>query len=488
MPFTFLELSRWPIRWKLAAILSVVVVLNIVTDLLVQKLVILPSFERLEQDEAREASDRCVKVISQEAKHLRLFAEDWSSWDDTYQFAVDGGAAYIASNLTAAMFRSAQLNLVCVFNVRGEVVWGGVRHEGSDGAITKDAVLERELAETPAILRQDSSLSAVSGIFLSRRGPLVVASMPILTNDGRGPSRGAFVMGRVLDDAMITSLGDQAGVTLRVWPIRRGALPRDKAAVLERITPANPSVVQVKDDKSIGVFTVYRDVARAPGLLLESVIERDITPKGKSAGKYALLSSAVSGLVILLALIFSLRNAVVAPIRNLTRRVMDFSAGDSRLRSNLDEHGDEVALLSKEFGEMKERLEADMEQRRLSEARMRAILVSAPDGILTVDQSGAIESLNPAGEAMFGYSAGELAGKNWRVLVSGEFRDADDRQVATAIRERAAAGTILGHEVAGVRKDGSVFPMHVTASEVQLGGRRVILGILRDITELTQMH
>ena len=41
----------------------------------------------------------------------------------------------------------------------------------------------------------------------------------------------------------------------------------------------------------------------------------------------------------------------------------------------------------------------------------------------------------------------------------------------------------IGREVVGLRKDGSTFPMDLAVSEVQMGGRRLFTGIVRDITE-----
>ena len=57
-----------------------------------------------------------------------------------------------------------------------------------------------------------------------------------------------------------------------------------------------------------------------------------------------------------------------------------------------------------------------------SEARMRAILAAATDAIITIDEFGTIESLNPATERLFGYRADEMIGKNVRMLMPEPYR------------------------------------------------------------------
>lgn len=118
-----------------------------------------------------------------------------------------------------------------------------------------------------------------------------------------------------------------------------------------------------------------------------------------------------------------------------------------------------------------------------SEARMRAVFETAVDGIITIDEHGMLERLNPAAERMFGYRETEVAGRNINMLMPEPHRSAHDGYLAhyRATGEKRIIGK--GREVQGLRRDGSVFPMDLSVAEMTLGGKRMYTGLVRDITE-----
>ncbi len=120
---------------------------------------------------------------------------------------------------------------------------------------------------------------------------------------------------------------------------------------------------------------------------------------------------------------------------------------------------------------------------RESEARMCGVVDAAVDGIITIDERGTIESLNPAALRDFGYSAEELLGQNINVLMPSPYRDEHDNYLASYLRTGQREIIGIGREVVGRRKDGSTFPVDLSVSEVRLGERRIFTGIVRDITE-----
>ena len=116
-------------------------------------------------------------------------------------------------------------------------------------------------------------------------------------------------------------------------------------------------------------------------------------------------------------------------------------------------------------------------------ARWRAIVESAVDGIVVIDERGLIESFNPGAERMFGYSAAEMIGRNVSVLMPEPHASAHDGYIGRYLTSGVAHIIGIGRDVEARRKDGTVFPAHLSVGAVATGGKPKFTGIVRDLTE-----
>jgi two-component system sensor kinase FixL len=134
-----------------------------------------------------------------------------------------------------------------------------------------------------------------------------------------------------------------------------------------------------------------------------------------------------------------------------------------------------------------QRREAASELRDSAE-RLRAILKTAVEGIITIDEHGLIESFNPAAERIFGYQAKEVIGRNVSILMPSPHREQHDRYIENYVRTGRAKIIGIGREIVARRKNGTVFPMDLAVSEVRLADRRLFTGFIRDITERKRLE
>lgn len=125
---------------------------------------------------------------------------------------------------------------------------------------------------------------------------------------------------------------------------------------------------------------------------------------------------------------------------------------------------------------------------RESELRARAVLETTVDGVITINTRGNIQSFNTAAERIFGYTAAEVIGSNVKVLMPEPYRTEHDDYLRSYQETGHRRIIGIGREVTGRRKDGSTFPLDLAVSEVDLGGRILYTGILRDITERRRLE
>jgi PAS domain S-box-containing protein len=124
-----------------------------------------------------------------------------------------------------------------------------------------------------------------------------------------------------------------------------------------------------------------------------------------------------------------------------------------------------------------------------SEARFSAVIDTAIDGFVTIDEYGVVTSIDPAGEQIFGYSSAELVGQNIKILTPPEIRKNHDGYLR-AFAETGVGSIIgVGREVTAIRKNGSVFPMELRIAELtSVAGQGGYVAAVRDITDRKQQE
>jgi two-component system, LuxR family, sensor kinase FixL len=123
-----------------------------------------------------------------------------------------------------------------------------------------------------------------------------------------------------------------------------------------------------------------------------------------------------------------------------------------------------------------------------SEARKQAILESSVDGIITIDESGLIQSFNKAAQKIFGYREDEVLGKNLKMLMPLPFSEKHDKYMQNYFETGEKKIIGKGREVQGLKKDGTVFPMDLSVGEARWNGNRIFTGIVKDITERKELE
>lgn len=120
---------------------------------------------------------------------------------------------------------------------------------------------------------------------------------------------------------------------------------------------------------------------------------------------------------------------------------------------------------------------------RESEARLRAVIETAVDGVVISDALGTITMYNAACERLFGFSVAEAIGQNVKLLMPAPYREEHDGYIRN-YRESGVPKIIgIGREVVGRRKDGSTFPMDLSVGEAKLASGSVFVGIIKDLTQ-----
>ena len=255
-------------------------------------------------------------------------------------------------------------------------------------------------------------------------------------------------------------LEDRGGA--RLYPLSDVKTP--VASNLEKITHDI-----IFEDDVIARFNVWLDVEASSASRVEHIRHLE-----------AILLST-----LLVAALFStvLQDRLIrSPLQELSSFAGDIASGmyDSSMtyRSR-----DEVGKLVSAFTSMRDKIRMREGELLESEARIKAIIENAIDGIISIDARGHVMSFNPAAEAIFGYRSNEVIGQNVNILMPQPYRREHDGYLYNYLSTGKKKVIGIGREVEGMRKDGSTFPLELAVSEVELNDGLLFIGIIRDITE-----
>lgn len=227
--------------------------------------------------------------------------------------------------------------------------------------------------------------------------------------------------------------------------------------------------------------------------------------KGILAEQTTILQETITGSILLIifgaGLAFLLSMRLAKPIRAMTQAVDDFTQHRAKRIDLPVEHSDEIGLLAQSFKAMIDQVEeAQLELRRLnllqeyqiqerthkleeSEAQQRTIMENIVDGLITIDIRGTIHSVNPAAVTIFGYSVDEMIGNNVKMLMPEPYHSEHDGYLDNYLQSGKKKVIGIGREVEGKHKDGTIFPLDLAVSEMEINGQRIYSGLVRDITE-----
>ena len=116
------------------------------------------------------------------------------------------------------------------------------------------------------------------------------------------------------------------------------------------------------------------------------------------------------------------------------------------------------------------------------DALFQTLIATAVDGMIVIDDRAMVHIYNAACERLFGYAADEVVGRNVKMLMPSPYHDEHDGYIEHYRKTGEKRIIGIGREVVGQRKDGTTFPMYLSVGEGMLGGVRIYVGIIHDLT------
>ena len=138
-----------------------------------------------------------------------------------------------------------------------------------------------------------------------------------------------------------------------------------------------------------------------------------------------------------------------------------------------------VMLVARDVTNIKKANEAVVSR----EQRLRQIMDTVADAIISCDEDGIVESFNTSAEGIFGYSADEIVGQSIGLLMPPQLSDDPMTTMKRAAKLTRDGAGLIEEDYQARRKDGSIFPAEISVSTLDTGQSRIYITVVRDITQ-----
>ena len=274
------------LRWKTLLLMGSLLSIALLLLWAAMRGVLLDSFERAESRQVRYLVADANGALNQSGQELADAFVDWSAWNDTYQYVVDGNPAYVRSNLTDISINQFGIDFIAILDPnarpRYATFWDRKNHRKAPfvPAMRAHFVPGDPLLDLPA----PDSLNI--GIFDVGGAPMQVVALPIHTSNRDGARRGTFIIGRALDDAKLLHFKSNSVTRISILPM--GALNPMLAGRLKRLAlrpqpaPGDATLVEPQSADVVFGYGALRGFYGVPRWALRIETPRQTMAQGRA--------------------------------------------------------------------------------------------------------------------------------------------------------------------------------------------------------------
>ncbi|MCE9638436.1 MAG: HAMP domain-containing protein [Planctomycetes bacterium] len=371
---------RMSLQTRIAAIVAFIAVAFAVAGYAINRRFFYEQFVVIERKAAVDDLRRCEDAVKREMHHLAVWCGDWAAWDAAYSFVEGANNAFAAENITEESMKNTRCNALWFVRADGQIVAQKTLDlTGTENLTFPEVAVDRFPSGHPLLSKQSLD-RGVSGIVRTARGPLLVASRPIIHSDFTGPIAGWFVCGRLLDASAVSALAEQTHVHFDVWDVDAADIPAEAQEAVRVATAPGDARIDDTSGETLRVSGTMNDVFGRTALVIHAEVPREISQQGAQSMEIATTSTAVAGIATVAVLLALLSFTVVSPLRRLTEhaarigRDADLSARSGIVRN------DEIGALAMEFDGMVAKLAES--RNLLTETARRAGMADIARGVM----------------------------------------------------------------------------------------------------------
>lgn len=418
----------------------------------------------LERSEAEEALVRLRAEIGEVLADLSSTARGLAGWGETLAFLQERHHTFVVDHLSASTLESQGLDLIAFLDREGGLVYAASRS-------SRQALSQDQTADIVNAFLRRGVRSETSGLLPVGDDFYLAVYLPVTPLHAPSQPQGALFLARRLDQTEQARISKKIQATLALAPLMEE--PSESPFDVEVSTLGTTSIIGRSELTDI-------EGKRAASLTL--TLPRAFFQRGRAILALSLVVLVLSGVAFSFVISWLMERTLFSRLRSLDEGVAAMERGSSPVAAPYDGDDDEISHLAHKMSALIDSERA--KSRDLDESRtlFQGLFEKAAESIFLIDAEGpgvgTILAANPEAARSHGYTLEEMQKLNIFDIDAG-----GSEALVGEMMKRIRAGEWVRWEMEHHRKDGSVFPVEVSAGILDMRGKRVILGFDRDITE-----
>jgi PAS domain S-box-containing protein len=437
------------------------------------------SYRMLERQEVHRALESTTRTFESDIRYTDSINRDSAGSLETYRFAEGQNPDWVEQNVENDYFLRFDLDYVLVFNRSNQFVFGKGYNSSSLMFETVPDTLVSDIRNRNVVEDIYNSTTGTYGFFNSQDGLFIITSHPVADDNLKGPVSGSLHVVRRIDRQYLADLAARAGYSVTVVPSQEITTNPSLAAVVSRITPVSPVVIEPENDDTISGYIHVNDLRNPEGYYVKVTQHRTIYQTGQDTIFVFLVSLFVAGIFIILFVLLFIDRVVLSRLNAIISTVRENKETGNNNGAHDATREDELARLALEIDPVFSELAWSRTELKESEERYRTLIDQLPDYVI-VHRNGIILYVNPAAASHLGYDASTLTGQPVLPFIAPEYHDI----VKRAIAQRMAGEEFPSYEMKIIAHDRTTHTVFVNGAVINYEGKPASLNVLTDISRI----
>ncbi len=459
-------------------ILMIVTILSLTIGFsIISQNVFISSSAESENNYAQLTLNNAINSLNNSLDSLNDSVNDWSSWDDAYNYVSGNFPAFENRTLINESFSRLNVNFILFADNNGKIVYAKAYDRTKKQELQLPPNFEEDIKKNNLLLDKSRNKS-LSGIIILNGTPMLVVSEKIFKSSGEGPSHGTLIMGRYLDQDMLSRLSNNTVIS--VEPFNGSNIPSDFQNARSYLSNETPIYVTNLNDNSIAGYSILKGINGNPDLILKVELPRFIYTNYKDALIYLILSLIIAGILAAMFITYYLDKSVLYRLDKITTSIIRIGKNND-LSARVPELGnDELYDLSISVNRALESLQESNFNLERSEKRYRTIFENTGTAMIIIGEKMVINLVNNEFEKTTGFSKDEI--ENKKNLLDFAVKDHLDKiKKHHNFHEFKERNVLNNYEIQLMNKNGNIRDFFATFGFIP-GTEKTLISFI-DITE-----